>query len=1457
MAVLGSKSTVGSVGDIWIDTAGDRTPWRVASVNSHGEAEWVRHSAPDVAKATGVSEHDVALLENAYAAAIDNHVKVDDSVSALILAKGSNINFAQGLALTPLGGGLARVCIKNDGGGSPTLLAIGDYQDPNTAKSGYIAASVTNGGRSITAAGHNLEVGDMGLLISDDTIDTVHAHLGDETRPLEMFKVRRVNGDVIWTEKRIEDTHTVNVKLGQMKLDGTGDNATSAGSRIERIDFRNSDNGPTSGSSNTQGIMFYTDLEPIVKDCIIEHTGHLGFQFCYGWKVLDCDFGKMNNPERHYGIVPTCADAGRIERCRFSGQRHAFTNGAEGGTGADSGIRWGTNSDIKLIDCTAYWTGLDDADSATSAFSEHPEALGLEYIRCTVICAGDISTIGFTARGRATRYEECKVIGAAGGLTRAWQMKSAPDVTLVRCEAVNCLIAIELEPYDGTEGEPDSHRLTLIDFKANGITTNAVLLDGGDGHYISGEFIDCGSAEGTFVGDEKAAITLMRFNSDAEPTNITFGKLVIDKVDNDYSIFFNNVDASQVTFESAESEITGWDRLSIGFDRSNVNTALLERKYHDAVKTDATLRQATSHTLDFGDDPYVPVVVSSGAFSRYDDTEENDADNFVGVLVDMVDGNWIWVAAPGQRFTVPVAMLENSASPDGVGEYLRLYWDDDQAAGGSAGGFTRTEPADSAASNKPLAQAIEIGTSDVELEVLPNDQKESYAANVRDYGADPTGVTESTAAIQAAIDTGLPVYAPKGDYLVGTLDVPSNTTIYGDGMYQTVFHRVNRSGDMFDVEDQSNIHLHDFGITYDSLNADYDALGGFPVEGGSGTGAGNASDNVVIERLHIFRVPSVAIACFGGSEKWVVKDCHLEHIGRGGVVTNGGRGWIIANNRIEHTGDDGIATNNLSRDCTIDGNVLVDCGGYNGEAICTFDSTTDTFTSTDHGYSNADRIWLTGPALKENSIAMPTGYRSQILYYVVNATDNTFQLSLTSGGAVVDGTTDGGTVYAYVRFENVASGIKIHGRNIAVNSNTMYRCYKGIELRGHTDYDDSQNDAYGAPSGITITGNTVHNVSWNDSGSGESCPLNIIHGDKIVVSGNTFTSIEPSGYVRAALVVQSCGQVRFSNNTFNGRFVRFQGVSPLIRDLEFAHCTFNFTTWGVNSVDDTPVVYWVSGVNADSVRLLRCGVAEASHLMVRTFGNNEIRELVFEDSYIVANDPVAQVGVTLDDGVEVTSIDLKSDLDYQPGPTIRIPSGQELWLTKVSGGQISREKVTVSSDCLPGDTSISINSFTPTGDYTAGQSWLTWKKIDSEDDYDSYVYTNSGTTIGKLVYDSSKLPGWQLHNGAGTLTSSKDLAGNAIGTLADGDTTPSVADLTKAKSSASGATNRYGLDDVEDGKTYTLILNSNDTLHHSDITDAPDVTFDLAGDADYTPSGTAVVTVLIDGSVAREVSRAE
>lgn len=721
MALVANRAPTDAVGDIFIDTAGDRLPWRVESVNAHGEAQWVVHSPADVCRGTGVSEHDVALFENAYAASPDNHIKIDDKDSPVVLGSGGAIALAQGVKISPLSGGEARINLVNNGT-TPTQLQIGDFHNTDTGKAAYISATVTNGGRSIDAAGHNLVDDDIGIILSNDVINTVHAHVGGDTRPAEMFKVRRIDGDRIWLERALKDTFTVDVQIGQFKLDGTGDNPATDNVDIQNIDFSGSQNGNTGTTANQTGVVIMCSSGASVRDCKFAYTGDLEFQQGYGFRVADCEFGPMVNVERDYGINVFQSDAWVIERCTATGVRHFWTTGARQGATLTTS-RWGTNSG-DLIDCEAYVTGLDDTDTSSAMFSEHPEALDVRHIRCIVRSSGDsatggvgVATLGFVARGRKMQYIACEVHGSPGANNRGWQLRSAPDAELIGCKGVGLSIGVEVEPYQA--GDPDSNRARIEDCVFRDITNCAILVDGGDGHYISGEFENVGQDNtfGGFVGAQKAAIAFTTHLATADATNVTFGRLKIDKQSNDYSIYFDNVSPNEVTFEAVDSDISGWDRFDVGFDRTSVNAPAFERKFHYVNEAEGTLQQADGHTLVIDDDEFAPVVVGSTSttFDRYDDTQAGDT--FVGVLLDVVNNNWIWLAKGGDRFIAPIARLENAASPGNVSSYLSLYWDEDAVAGVDTGGYSRALPGDSAEANA-FVQATEIGTSEVVFQVV-------------------------------------------------------------------------------------------------------------------------------------------------------------------------------------------------------------------------------------------------------------------------------------------------------------------------------------------------------------------------------------------------------------------------------------------------------------------------------------------------------------------------------------------------------------------------------------------------------------------------------------------------------------------------------------------------------------------------------------------------------------------
>lgn len=62
---------------------------------------------------------------------------------------------------------------------------------------------------------------------------------------------------------------------------------------------------------------------------------------------------------------------------------------------------------------------------------------------------------------------------------------------------------------------------------------------------------------------------------------------------------------------------------------------------------------------------------------------------------------------------------------------------------------------------------------------------EGAVANVQDFGATGDGVTDDSAAVQSAFDTGLPVHFPAGEYLIN-VDIENKVIISGDGSHVSI-----------------------------------------------------------------------------------------------------------------------------------------------------------------------------------------------------------------------------------------------------------------------------------------------------------------------------------------------------------------------------------------------------------------------------------------------------------------------------------------------------------------------------------------------------------------------------------------------------------------------------------------------------------------------------------------------
>jgi hypothetical protein len=82
------------------------------------------------------------------------------------------------------------------------------------------------------------------------------------------------------------------------------------------------------------------------------------------------------------------------------------------------------------------------------------------------------------------------------------------------------------------------------------------------------------------------------------------------------------------------------------------------------------------------------------------------------------------------------------------------------------------------------------------------------AVNVLDYGADPTGAADSTAAIQAAVNTNQTVWIPAGTYSVTTIDLKGKyPTIIGESMVATIIKARSSVAKMFDAYESTDVQV--------------------------------------------------------------------------------------------------------------------------------------------------------------------------------------------------------------------------------------------------------------------------------------------------------------------------------------------------------------------------------------------------------------------------------------------------------------------------------------------------------------------------------------------------------------------------------------------------------------------------------------------------------------------------
>ena len=148
--------------------------------------------------------------------------------------------------------------------------------------------------------------------------------------------------------------------------------------------------------------------------------------------------------------------------------------------------------------------------------------------------------------------------------------------------------------------------------------------------------------------------------------------------------------------------------------------------------------------------------------------------------------------------------------------------------------------------------------------------------NVKDFGAVGDGVTDDTAAIQAAVDIGSSVYFPDGTYLMGAVTINSDITIKGSGVNAVILRPTNFDGDdvseltaslaHFDVTGGSNLKVSISNLLFDGNEANQAATvpRGYSIRFHGNTGATTGSSHLSISDCFFKDQTHYAISVNGG-----------------------------------------------------------------------------------------------------------------------------------------------------------------------------------------------------------------------------------------------------------------------------------------------------------------------------------------------------------------------------------------------------------------------------------------------------------------------------------------------------------------------------------------------------------------------------------------------------------------
>ena len=123
--------------------------------------------------------------------------------------------------------------------------------------------------------------------------------------------------------------------------------------------------------------------------------------------------------------------------------------------------------------------------------------------------------------------------------------------------------------------------------------------------------------------------------------------------------------------------------------------------------------------------------------------------------------------------------------------------------------------------------------------------RQGVLGNVLSYGADPTGISDSTSAIQTALNANSSVYIPAGSYRIDSapISIPTGRRLYGDSCQDTELFSEQASDQLILIDDVEQVQISDL-LLYRNTST-YSAYG-------NGIEIAGVSKDIVLKHIRVW-----------------------------------------------------------------------------------------------------------------------------------------------------------------------------------------------------------------------------------------------------------------------------------------------------------------------------------------------------------------------------------------------------------------------------------------------------------------------------------------------------------------------------------------------------------------------------------------------------------------------------